>query len=126
MSGRYESESHYSSAFHGEEAAEGQVFTWGTSPRKPQPANTVYCNLPNQVYTVRGKVLFTRNVCVCVNVNVNINFNVVFMVTQTQWVQTHFLRLPLHHYWHNAKLDANAPTNVEVNVKCERIIRGPG
>ena len=112
----FESESHYSSAFHGEEAAEGQVFTWGISPQKPQPANTVYCNLlPNQVYTVQCNALFTCEICICVNVKVNINFNIVFMVMQTKWVQAHSLRLCLHHYWHNANFDANTQANVDAN-----------
>ena len=71
----------------------------------------------------RSKALFTCNVSVCVNVTVNINYNIVFMMTQTQWVQTPSLCLRLRHYWHNAKFDTNTHANVDVDAKSERTVR---
>ena len=37
-----------------------------------------------------------------------------------EWVWTHSLHVCMCHYWHNAKFNANARANVDVEAKCER------
>ena len=45
---------------------------------------------------------------------------VVMQMPMQRRVQTHSLHLSLHHYWYNAKLDANTDQNTDVGAECER------